>query len=232
MNFTVTSVSNASKARLGRLVVTRNYNLDSEASPSSVALETPAFVPNTSRGHIPHLSRGNAESLPLEAVHVALEHFLDQEFPAFLSAPYSLSRYLGFRRSDSTASDPLIFLGLRDPANAEEIVATVPNGAVIRTHRGFRQVSGSEWKMLLRPHRSVSTFLQQVPVQKFLEVALPKSPDLLIATPDEPLHQKPSRKRLIKGINKSLDWLKQTVQTIQVNQVNCSSNQSSADCVG
>jgi hypothetical protein len=118
----------------------------------SKSVPTPAMIGLSSRGLVRHLTPDNLARLPLDMVHVSLEHLyvsdlplfidfstlryvtsLDGNIPPFVKAPSDLHHYLGL-------DGHLVWLGCRNPADQEPVVPNSENGVSVRTYRGYKMV--------------------------------------------------------------------------------------------
>jgi queuine tRNA-ribosyltransferase subunit QTRTD1 len=68
MTFQLDSSASTTKGRTGRMT------FNSEENVSVRKVETPACVVYTRRGAVPHLTRDNVARLPVEMLHLSLEH--------------------------------------------------------------------------------------------------------------------------------------------------------------
>ncbi|GAA5925338.1 uncharacterized protein JCM15063_004997 [Sporobolomyces koalae] len=174
-------------------------------------LDTPALIPTASRGAVNHLTPDNFARCGLASCHLALEHFLDSQPPAFSRAPFALDHFLGLAPAQTGArldyaSDPtagnrtqaarrpqprdkvIVSLALRPPLARDQPRAEPPNSDNFAVALGSRGIV------------------------RYIDWTLPRPPDLLFALADEPLDPHPSKKRLEKSVRRSYTWLDQVAR--------------------
>ncbi|KAM0791429.1 hypothetical protein ACM66B_005887 [Microbotryomycetes sp. NB124-2] len=190
------TTATTSNARKGTLNFSRRTVASDEAvtprlddglqGRSTKSVSVPNLIAYTKRGAVPHLTRDNVARLPTEMVHISLEHLMDRDQAPFTDAPFTLHRFLGFNATKTAPKAQLVTMGLRDATDETSLPPASDECAVACTLRGAVRVSPND----------------------FLNLTLPRPPDILFAPGDESNEQL-SSKKLERSIRRSLNWVEQ-----------------------
>ncbi|KAI8142247.1 tRNA-guanine(15) transglycosylase-like protein [Fennellomyces sp. T-0311] len=112
----------------------------------SKKVQTPACLTYTVRGSVPHLIADNLKLLPVDMVHVALEHFVEQRDPSSFKYPHGLHRYINL-------PNQLIFCDVRDAAKLAPVSANTEKYVAVDTHGGVRRVTTDMWKQAMAAYK-------------------------------------------------------------------------------
>ncbi|KAG6906713.1 hypothetical protein DXG01_012455 [Tephrocybe rancida] len=163
--------------RRGTLVIER-------PTGHTITLQTPALLTGTSRGVVPHLSRGHTRaSAAIGLLHVPFETFLEHvpPVPTLQPGPNALHRFLGFNPDQHILS-----VSIRDPDDLRDMPPNGNQHLAANSLRGVRKVSPADWT-------------------KYVNSC---TPDIVVALSDTPYTAPPfSQKRLTKSIERSTAWL-------------------------
>ncbi|KAH8918803.1 tRNA-guanine transglycosylase [Atractiella rhizophila] len=175
-SFELSSKLTSEKLRVGTLSI------------NGKTVSTPAIIPSSKRGTPPHLTRDNIERLPIDMVHMSLEHFMDFNPPAYVQAPFEMARYFGLHNTSRFPNSPLIVLGTRDPSDTVDVPYNTDSYVSIRCPLGIARITPSD----------------------FASIGSSKPPDILLALSDQ-VGSHNSKKRLEKSFNRSIKWLEQLI---------------------
>ncbi|KAI9262216.1 tRNA-guanine(15) transglycosylase-like protein [Phascolomyces articulosus] len=134
LQFELTTIDNA--LRRGTLNFTNKNKI----------IQTPACIAYTLRGSVPHLIADNLKLLPVDMVHVALEHFVEQKEPPSFKYPQGLHRYINL-------PDHLIFCDVRDASKLAPVAANTEKYVAVDTHGGVRRVTTDLWKQAITAYK-------------------------------------------------------------------------------
>ncbi|CEP07459.1 hypothetical protein [Parasitella parasitica] len=151
------------------------------------SIQTPGCMTYTLRGSVPHLIKDNLSLLPIELVHISLEHFLEQKDPSSFKYPHGIHKYINFE-------DELIYCDIRDPVKFSPISFNTDKYLSINTHGGVRQVTPDNWAEAIRIYR----------------------PDVVASMADAISDLGAKTKRITRSVDRTLTWLDDNLKKIQV----------------
>ncbi|KAI2015857.1 hypothetical protein LOZ49_000442 [Ophidiomyces ophidiicola] len=181
---TLFNATSALAPRLGRLCF-----------PGRKSIQTPHYIPITSRGAMPHVSHDvMRDHVPTQSLYIALEDFIERgprETPPVYQFP-SPSRESTLRNFLSLPDDLVLVLG---PRRVPPVVCSAPNTSnsiSILTSVGFRQLEEEEYVKAIQTLR----------------------PDFSIGLSDIVLGQPPGVKRREKMVDRTHAWTRDAVKQL------------------
>ncbi|KAJ8657748.1 hypothetical protein O0I10_006563 [Lichtheimia ornata] len=115
-------------------------------STKDKSIQTPALIAYSIRGSVPHLVPDNLNLLPVDMVHVALEHFVEQSQPPSFKYTKGLHSYINL-------PNHLLFCDVRDASKLDPAAANTESYVAVDTHGGVRKVTTDVWIKAIEAYR-------------------------------------------------------------------------------
>ncbi|CAG8541912.1 4639_t:CDS:2 [Dentiscutata erythropus] len=161
--------------RLGKLIFSRNKH--------EKILDTPNWFVYTMRGSVPHLTPDNLQTIPVDALGITLEHFLEAQPPPSTHFVGGIHKFLNLE-------DYLLFFDVRDSGKLQHISFNTDKFVSVVTDQGCRKVTPEEYVRYMNIY----------------------NPDIFASMADLISVKNPSLKRVKKSVDRTLNWLDETLE--------------------
>ncbi|CAG8612108.1 17728_t:CDS:2 [Gigaspora margarita] len=149
-------------------------------------LDTPNCFVYTMRGSVPHLTPDNLQTIPVDSLGITLEHFLEAQPPASTHFMGGIHKFLNLE-------DYLLFFDVRDSGKLQHISFNTDKYVSVVTNQGCRKVTVEEYVRYMNAY----------------------NPDIFASIADLITDKNPSLKRVKKSVDRTLNWLDETLEQIK-----------------
>ncbi|CAG8691789.1 14877_t:CDS:2 [Acaulospora morrowiae] len=164
--------------RLGRMTILRNHERK--------ILNTPNCLACTARGSVPHLTPDSLREIPVEALEITLEQFLDVQPPPSSLFPNGAHKFFNLE-------EYLLFFDVRDPGELKKIPFNTDKFASVITSQGIRKITPDDYVKYVNSY----------------------NPEMFASLSDTITAESPSPKRIKKSVNRTLTWLDHALANIK-----------------